>query len=367
VPYEWAGIEQNWLDGDGSGLAPSADEVLHGFNNVEALLGREWVEASRTSGGGARRGNAPTLEVVALGRMLQALDGVPNTETLLEKIRNREQDARAELMAVYLMRTDNPNPVVELEPEVRVGTGYRKPDFRTRINDEPWTYVEVTNPNTSAAQQEVLQNIEKLTSLVNGCAGSFALEVFLKRDASTEELDLIAELIMQVHQTAGQSADELPDGVGTMYWNYHQPGMIILDDHGEAYTPRLAKASAIIGAEERRHIIVRWPFTDTRAEAFMTSEARQLSTDAPGMIMIYTSGNIGAMKAWRALIERRLQPNIHTRVSAVCLYSSGFRSTDNGDDWLIACKLIPNPHARNPLPRWISEQLGRFPSDEADI
>jgi hypothetical protein len=365
MPYEWPEIEQNWL-GDGS-LAASADEVLHAFNTVEALFGREWVEALRTRGGGTTQGAAPTLAVVALGRMLQALDGVPNIQTLLEKIRRREPDARAELMAIYLMRTNKPDPSVELEPEVRVGTGHRKPDFRTRINDEPWTYVEVTNPNDSAAQQEVLQGIEKLTSLVNSCTGSFALEVFLKRDASTDELALIAELIMPIHQTVGQSEDELPDGLGTMYWNHHQPGMMILGDHDEAYTPRLGKASAIIGAEERRHILVRWPFTDTRAEAFMTSEARQLPTDVPGLIMIYTSGNVGAMKAWRALIERRLQPSIHTRVSAVCLFSSGFQSTDNGEDWLITCKLIPNPHARHPLPAWISKQLERFPSDEADI
>jgi hypothetical protein len=194
MPYEWPEIEQSWLDG-GGGLVPSADEVLHTFNTVEALFGREWTEALRTSGGGTSQGTAPTLAVVALGRMLQALDGVPNNQTLLEKLRRREPDARAELMAIYLMRANNPNPSVELEPEVRVGTSYRKPDFRTRINDEPWTYVEVTNPNASHAQQEVLQGIDKLTSLVNDCSGSFALEVFLKRDANTEELDLIAESI----------------------------------------------------------------------------------------------------------------------------------------------------------------------------
>jgi hypothetical protein len=172
---------------------------------------------------------------------------------------------------------------------------------------------------------------------------------------------------MRVHQTAGQSEDELPGRLGTMYWNHDQPGMMILDNHDETYTPRLGKAGAIIGSEEQRHILVRWPFTDTRAEAFMTSEARQLPTDTPGLIMIYTSGNTGAMKAWRAIIERRLQPRIHTRVSAVCLFSSSLRSTNNGEDWLIACELIPNHHARHPLPTWISEQFERFPSDEADI
>jgi hypothetical protein len=83
--------------------------------------------------------------------------------------------------------------------------------------------------------------------------------------------------------------------------------------------------------------------------------------------MIYTSGAVGAMKAWRALIEQRLRPNQHTRVSAVCLFSSGQRLTEQGEDWRVECKVIPNPHARFPLPEWITQQLQRFPSDEIDV
>jgi hypothetical protein len=76
---------------------------------------------------------------------------------------------------------------------------------------------------------------------------------------------------------------------------------------------------------------------------------------------------VGAIKAWRTLIERRLQPNLHTRVSAVCLFQTGQVLTEEGEDWRIECKIIPNPHARFPLPSWIIDQLQRYPSEEVDI
>jgi hypothetical protein len=167
MTYTWQEIEQDWLGG-GSGLAASRDEVLSGFNEVASQFGRDWVETTRTKNGIASRGMAPTLYIVSLGQ--RALDGVPDTARLLEKVRQGDADARAELIAIYLMRAGNPDAVVEAEPEVQVGTRNRKPDFRTQTSGEPWTYVEVTNPNTSDAQADVLSGLDRLTLLGKLCA-----------------------------------------------------------------------------------------------------------------------------------------------------------------------------------------------------
>jgi hypothetical protein len=64
------------------------------------------------------RGMAPTLYIVSLGRLLRAVDGVPNTARMLEKAHQGSADARAELIAIYLMRAGNPDAIVEAEPEV---------------------------------------------------------------------------------------------------------------------------------------------------------------------------------------------------------------------------------------------------------
>jgi hypothetical protein len=153
-------------------------------------------------------------------------------------------------IAIYLLRTENPDAIVEVEPDVQVGTHHKKPDIRTRQATEPWVNVEVTNPNTSDAQADVQRGLERLTELVHHCSGSFALEVFLKREPTSAELDLIEGEICNGQQPAGHSVVELPSGLGTLYWNQQPPGMVVMDDHGEQYTPRLSRASVVGGARE---------------------------------------------------------------------------------------------------------------------
>src|SRR5271165_1686554 len=162
--YTWQEIEQDWLVGS-SDLAASHDEVVATFNTVGKYFGREWVESSRVRGRSVGQGTSPTLAIVALGRLLQALGDIPNTTPLLSKVRNMRADARAELIAIYLLRLYSPNVSVDIEPEVKVGDRNRKPDFRVRRGKEPWTYVEVTNPHESELQRGVLGGLERLTSL----------------------------------------------------------------------------------------------------------------------------------------------------------------------------------------------------------
>jgi len=152
VTYTWQEIEQDWLGGV-SGLAASSAEMVSAFNEVAARFGREWVEATRTRNGTASRGTSPTLYVVTLARLLRALDGAANSAALIEKVRRGNLDARAELIAIYLLRSENQQALVEVEPEIRVGGRNRKPDFRTRMPAEPWTYIEVTNPGSGSTEK----------------------------------------------------------------------------------------------------------------------------------------------------------------------------------------------------------------------
>jgi len=64
-----------------------------------------------------------------------------------------------------------------------------------------------------------------------------------------------------------------------------------------------------------------------------------------------TSAN--ELKVWIPLIQRRFQPQIHTRVSGVCLFEGGMVPVANRYNWLVQAKLITNCHAKAPLPDWI--------------
>ncbi len=357
--FTWNEIEEDWLAH--SKLALSDDEVVTAFNKVCEFFGREWVESSRIIGGSVIRGTQTTLDIVTLGQLLAVLGDAPNAEHLLAKIRNREPDAWAELAAIYLLRFGQSEVELAIEPTVTVGTRNRKPDCAVRrLDGDDWTYVEVTQPNASNAQTEVRTGLQRLVSLVTRCSGSFALEVFFKREPSSVEIDAVADRILSHRGQVSTEAIELEAGLGTLYWTMGRPGTVVLDTHGQPYTPRLSMACPHIDDKESRCITVRWPFTDARARAFLDTEAKQLSTDAPGLIMIQTNGAVGAMKAWRSLIENSFQPTIRTRVSAVCLFSGAQRSTPEGAIWQLQTKLVINPHGRLALPTWISEQLGHF-------
>jgi hypothetical protein len=363
--YNWHEIERDWLLG--GKLALANDQVLHAFNLVEAQFGRGWIEATRVHGGTITRGTSPTLYVVMLGQLLESLGSAPNAGHLLDKVRDGLPDARAELVAIHLVRAGVPDLELEIEPAVIVGSRNRKPDFRVRKAGQDWTYAEVTQANISRAQADVRGSMEWIAGLVDTLTGTFAVEVFLKREPTPDEVDLISAQIKDRHGEARTEQTDLEGGLGTLYWNAEAPGTLTLNDHGEGYAPRLGLSRVAAVGADKRQIAVRWPFTDARAQAFLDSETKQLPKDAPGLIMIQTAGAVGAMKAWRALIERRFQPTIYTRVSAVCLFSSGQWLTQDGEEWRPQTKLIPNPHARFALPAWLSEQLRRFQSDEPDL
>jgi hypothetical protein len=99
------------------------------------------------------------------------------------------------------------------------------------------------------------------------------------------------------------------------------------------------------------------PFTDERAAEFVDHEARQLPRGAPGLIMIDAGFAPGAFREWEPLIKRRFQPTINTRVSGVCLFSSGVILTADGAACPSQTRLLVNPHAKVRLPPWVSETI----------
>ncbi len=159
--WAWDDINNDWLVG--SKLVLSQEEIVEAFNRVEQMLGREWIEASRITSGAIARGSAPTLRVVSMGQRLSALEGVPDgVEKLIERIRRGDHSAEAELTAIYLLRYRRAPAIVDLYPKV----DEREADLRIRKDKEPWTYVEVTQPDLSEAFSRVKTILERITALV---------------------------------------------------------------------------------------------------------------------------------------------------------------------------------------------------------
>ena len=360
MSWTWEEIEADWLAGGEMAVSPA--HAVEAFNCVDQALGHDWVLSSRISSGATWRGLAPTLHVVATGQVIGSLRGIAGVERLLELMRQNDSSAFAEATAIYLLRSSNPEADIELFPEVRVGERVRKPDFRIRRQGEEWTYAEVTQPDVSEEQEQVNAVLERLTGIVHGIKKSFSLEVFLRRKPSAEEVEVLANKIPQFCSQEGPVTEALSNELGLLLLNYTQPGEVVLVSHqGEADSPKLTISTAVWGpGEPHRHIVVRLAFADARAEEFLRKEAKQLPKETPGLIMIQMAHAPGGFRCWVPLLQRRLQPNLHTRVSAICLFASGLETTPDGEAWVPRVKVLANPHARLSLPAWIGRALGVF-------
>lgn len=137
-------IEKGWLPG---GLAVSPADVA--FEQCEHVLGRDWIDAQRAKGVGTDRASA----VVRTRQQLATLDGVANADALVEKLRRGDRSAGSELHALHLLRF-GPPVTAEMYPAGNVGQSNRVPDIRARSPDDPWVYVEVTQPDQSEAWRD---------------------------------------------------------------------------------------------------------------------------------------------------------------------------------------------------------------------
>lgn len=359
MPWSWPQIEAEWLQG--GAIAASQGEVTSAFETVERLLGGAWIESARTGvGGGWIAGPLPTLTVVVMGQMLNSLRGAVGADGLVARIRQGEPAAQAELTAIYLVKSRCPDASIEVARAVSVEDRMRVPDFRTRLGDSVWTYVEVARPDVSQAEQRVRDILQRLTGRVKVIKKSFALEVFMRREPTDQEVALIEDRVSEFCQLDGLQQEDL-GGLGLLLLNHHQPGTVVLETPpGEADCHRLGAMQSISGpTEPARHVVVRIPFSDERAERFVTTESRQLPKDHPGLLMF----GVSHFDTWEPLLRRRLQPSLHTRISGICLWNGGFVLTTGGNAWIPRARLLVNAHANLTLPEWIVEALRRYPAE----
>jgi hypothetical protein len=263
--------------------------------------------------------------------------------------------ADSELEAAHLFRSRRAETGIEFGPSIIVGTRNRKPDFRIRQKSEAWTFVEVTQLNDSTASESTQVTIERIASQVVAIQQPFILEIIFWRDPlDGEEDDLVRRACVACQASAGVRHD-----VGDLASLIAKSGdttvfipSIIPDDN----KARMSIARSIGGpGEPNRQIMVRVPFADQRAESVLRHEAKQLPKDEPGLVMVDVRRQMTAFESWSKLIPHRFTPSRHTRVGGILMFANTTAITQFGTRCVTLLKLIQNPHARFPLPSWITE------------
>ncbi|MBZ5657465.1 MAG: hypothetical protein LAO56_19530 [Acidobacteriia bacterium] len=340
-------VEKTLLGQNASVLALPPDVIVDAVNRVEKVLGHDWILAEARA-----TGIAPAMGIIGMGLRLAALDDLVNTETLVSNLRQEDQNAEAELTALYLIRRRNSSLEVELEPAV----GTRKADFRVRRAGESlWTTVEVTQATTSEYQQHLLDILEKILEALRESKSRFSLNVIFRREPTEAEITFLRSELPQFCVQPGQQQATLPGELGFMLLN-HAP----ISQGQKIEIAGLGPTIGIMmfvgggpGGGPNHKVSVQIPFTDERAEEILRKEAKQLPKDGIGLVMINASGGAGRFQVWTSLISQRFQRKIHTRVSGVCLFEGSMVPNGPQYDWLVQTKLVVNDHSQFQLPSWI--------------
>jgi hypothetical protein len=121
--FTWSEIASDWLLG--APFSGARDATVDAFNQVERVLGRDWMN----SGWPIVRGPATVLAVVRTAELVAAVEELRGSLRLLDGLRDGDHSLIAEIEAIRLIRTTKPSVAVELEPTTKEG---RMPDFRVR-------------------------------------------------------------------------------------------------------------------------------------------------------------------------------------------------------------------------------------------
>ncbi len=356
--WSWESIHNDCLQGGSIGV-PQGD-IVATFNTAERILGKEWIDSNRITAVGVVAGTAPTLSVVATGRALAVIEGRPGSPQLVERLKTGDRAAFAELRAIYMCCVGL-DVELEIGPDVLVGQHTRKPDFRVRQQVSPWTYVEVAAPDISELRQQANAMMHELASIFPSVPSNTAIDLFLRRDLGEAEVESIKEQMLRL--AINGVAGDYDIGFAVISVNMSRPSTLEAREFGaEPYTPRLGltKLECLGGQPADKRVSIRYPYSDERAEEFLASEAKQLSRERPGLVMLSLSGTMAPFREWRPVLLRRLQPNLHRRVSAICLFFSGIETTGSGQDVVTHTSLIENAHSLHKLPAWIIASLKRF-------
>jgi hypothetical protein len=204
--------------------------------------------------------------------------------------------------------------------------------------------------------------LEQFSPILDDVTGTYAVEVFFWRPPDDEELRMLKSEVAELAHQPGERERPLPADLGTIYLNTAGPGMVVTDDHGRRYVPRLGRVDVRVeSGVTMRSIAVRMPYADGRSAHVLAAEARQLPHGAPGLIMVHTAGAPGSMRSWPAIVEEELALGLYEQISAVCLFRMGAVVADAGMQRGVWLHLIQNQGANHELPSWLSQQLRRFP------
>jgi hypothetical protein len=213
-----------------------------------------------------------TLSIAGVGARLIPVVNAKGFDKLAARLRKDERAAFSELTAAYLCLNGQRDVRNEFEERVPVGPKVKMPDFRLAAPDEGWTYVEVATPERSDANKDAEGVIRVLSEQLWMSPPSSTIEILLLRVPLEHESRSIAKraLALAAHPVP---AEEEIDGPAAISVNGASPCVIERRDYRDRVGPVLAIAKTFTrDGKPDKHVVVRVPIIDERAEDVLTRE-----------------------------------------------------------------------------------------------
>lgn len=232
MAWSFKKIEGEWLHG--AVISHTPEEIVTSFELVERILGPEWLQSYKPAG---VFGAVHTLGVVSLGQCLQVINQTDNAELLVNRLKKNDIAANSELTAMHVLATGC-GRLEDLRFEIvdphAVPKGVKASDFRVQIGDNCWIQVEVTRPDMSEVAHSIIKVASEIGNVALSIERQFALEIFLRREPTTDEITLICQRIPLLCDFDGERVEDLP-GLALLLLNKCPVGQAVISDHGEGH------------------------------------------------------------------------------------------------------------------------------------
>lgn len=307
------------------------ESAVEAFNGFALLLGKEWIEAY------FQGVQSPifVLYITSIWKDWMLVRTLNGSSELLKRWRagiNAHGVASEVHVLAHLLRY---GAIVELFPPVR----NRVCDCRFRLPDhENWIYTEISRRGLSKVRQHGEEILLKVAEAARKAMPGFHGKVAILRTPSHHELEKLIAWLGSIN-----AHDSCLEDLAVFYTDSLESVAVGSDEYMSKLVPepRLFATSSANGGVGTACLQI----SDEAAQQVLETEAAQLPTDHPGVIFLDLSSMGRNYRYWGPLIQRRLQPSINTRISAVVL----FRISRSVSGVEMNGEVLINPHTKNPI------------------
>ncbi len=307
------------------------DRALEAFNGFAALFNKDWVTGYFQGARSPRFVRA----IVAMWDDWEVILNLPKADKLIERWQAGINEGGVQPEVRVFARLVRAGAAVELFPEV----SDHIPDCRFRpMSDDGWAYLEVSQRGLSKVRQHAQGVLSRVSEAgANAVAGMHGKVAILRMPADDEVERIVTWL------AAGPRSGEKLEDLAEFYLDALDravgPNDVIQE---RVPRPRLLSTHVALPGPTLRGTAC-LSISDEGAQELLKAEAAQLPFDQPGVVVLDVSSVIGGYQEWVPLIQRRLQPTINTRISAVVLLTTAL--TQEG--LTIEGQVLINPNSGN--------------------